>query len=245
MRQLQPIDAAQAERGGRPIIGYRTNATNDRLRRQGIEAGRNSFHVLGRAADLQTDGVPPPRAAALGSLVTLREPAFMRPLRGSDTGQSTVLCHGVALPLQRQARLGWIVCVDLGLFRQGQDQAVRRRRDAPSDAGLGFGGERPPPRPAAPSARRGGPPRRRAIWAFRQPLDPGGARPSPHHVLPGAVAIGDDQLEPAKVLQRADFLCGGGGMPHPRSANHVSASAHQLDQQYSSRRLKGEVDVGE
>jgi uncharacterized protein YcbK (DUF882 family) len=81
-RQVKPIDLrvyfllamAQAEFGGRPIVitsGYRTKATNGRLRRQGIDAARNSFHLLGQAADLQIDGVPPPHVAALGSLLGL------------------------------------------------------------------------------------------------------------------------------------------------------------------------------
>jgi uncharacterized protein YcbK (DUF882 family) len=80
--QVKPIDlrvyyllaVAQAEFGGRPIIitsGYRTRATNDRLRRQGIDAVRNSFHIQGRAADFQIDDVPPARIAALGSTLGL------------------------------------------------------------------------------------------------------------------------------------------------------------------------------
>jgi uncharacterized protein YcbK (DUF882 family) len=76
--QVKPIDLrvyyllamAQAEFGGRPIIitsGYRTKATNERLRRQGVDAVRNSFHIQGRAADIQIHDVPPARIAALGS----------------------------------------------------------------------------------------------------------------------------------------------------------------------------------
>jgi uncharacterized protein YcbK (DUF882 family) len=64
----------QVEFGGRPIIvtsGYRTKATNDRLRRQRIDAARNSFHLSGQAADIRIHGVPPARMAALGSVVGL------------------------------------------------------------------------------------------------------------------------------------------------------------------------------
>jgi hypothetical protein len=78
--QVQPIDLrvyyllamTQLEFGGRPIIvtsGYRTKATNDRVRRQGIDAARNSFHLSGQAADIRIHGVPPARMAALGSML--------------------------------------------------------------------------------------------------------------------------------------------------------------------------------
>jgi uncharacterized protein YcbK (DUF882 family) len=81
-RQVKPIDlrlyyllaVVQAEFGGRPIIitsGYRTKATNDGLRQQGIDAARSSYHLWGRAADIQIHGVPPPRMAALGSMLGL------------------------------------------------------------------------------------------------------------------------------------------------------------------------------
>ena len=80
--QVKPIDLrvyyllaiAQAEFAGRPIIvtsGYRTKSTNDTLRQQGIDAVRNSFHVQGRAADIQIHDVPPVRVAALGSTLNL------------------------------------------------------------------------------------------------------------------------------------------------------------------------------
>jgi len=80
--QVKPIDLrvyyllamAQAEFGGRPIIitsGYRTKATNDRLRREGVDAVRNSFHIHGRAADIQIDDVSPARIAAVGSTLGL------------------------------------------------------------------------------------------------------------------------------------------------------------------------------
>jgi len=78
--QVQPIDLRiyyvlaliQAEFGGRPIVvtsGYRTRATNDRLRQEGIDAARNSFHLHGQAADIKVPGVPFTRIAALGSIL--------------------------------------------------------------------------------------------------------------------------------------------------------------------------------
>jgi uncharacterized protein YcbK (DUF882 family) len=100
-RQIKPIDLrvyfllaiAQAEFGGRPIIitsGYRAKATNDRLRRQGIDAVRNSFHLLGRAADLQIDGVPPPRVAALGSILGLGGVGIYPTFVHLDTGPQRI-----------------------------------------------------------------------------------------------------------------------------------------------------------
>jgi uncharacterized protein YcbK (DUF882 family) len=79
-RQVRPIDLriyyllalVQAEFGGQPILitsGYRTQATNDRLRQQGIDAARNSFHLHGQAADIKIPGVSPPRIAAVGSIL--------------------------------------------------------------------------------------------------------------------------------------------------------------------------------
>jgi uncharacterized protein YcbK (DUF882 family) len=80
--EVKPIDLGvyyllaivQAEFRGRPIMvtsGYRTKATNDHLRLQGIDAARRSFHLFGRAADIQVDGVPTAHLAALGSLLRL------------------------------------------------------------------------------------------------------------------------------------------------------------------------------
>jgi uncharacterized protein YcbK (DUF882 family) len=77
-KEVKPIDLGvydilamvQGEFRGRPIMvtnGYRTKATDDRLRRQGIDAARRSFHLLGRAADIQIDGVPAAHLATLGS----------------------------------------------------------------------------------------------------------------------------------------------------------------------------------
>ena len=79
-RQVRPIDLriyyllalVQAEFGGQPILitsGYRTQATNDWLRQQGIDAARNSFHLHGQAADITIPGVSPPRIAAFGSIL--------------------------------------------------------------------------------------------------------------------------------------------------------------------------------
>jgi uncharacterized protein YcbK (DUF882 family) len=56
------LAVVQAEFGRRPIFvtsGYRTQETNDRLIRQGVDAARNSFHLRGRAVDIQNPGVPP------------------------------------------------------------------------------------------------------------------------------------------------------------------------------------------
>jgi uncharacterized protein YcbK (DUF882 family) len=74
LRVYYLLAALQAEFGGRSIIitsGYRTKATNDELRRQGIDAARNSFHLRGRAVDIQIDRVPPHHMAALGSRLGL------------------------------------------------------------------------------------------------------------------------------------------------------------------------------
>jgi uncharacterized protein YcbK (DUF882 family) len=95
--QVKPIDLrvyyllaiAQAEFGGRPIIitsGYRTKDTNDRLRRQGIDAARNSFHLQGQAADIQIEGVPPARMATLGSILGLGGVGLYATFVHLDTG---------------------------------------------------------------------------------------------------------------------------------------------------------------
>ena len=75
--EVHPIDLrvyyllamAQAQFAGRPIFvtsGYRTEATNERLRRQGIDAARNSFHLRGRAVEIQVPGLGPRTLAKLG-----------------------------------------------------------------------------------------------------------------------------------------------------------------------------------
>jgi uncharacterized protein YcbK (DUF882 family) len=80
--EVHPIDLrvyyllamVQAQFGRRPILvtsGYRTEATNERLRRQGIDAARNSFHLRGCAVDIQMPGVAPASMAELGLLLGL------------------------------------------------------------------------------------------------------------------------------------------------------------------------------
>jgi uncharacterized protein YcbK (DUF882 family) len=80
--EVHPIDLrvyyllamVQAQFGSRPIhvtSGYRTATTNERLRQQGIDAARNSFHLRGRAVDIQISGVAPARMAGLGLLLGL------------------------------------------------------------------------------------------------------------------------------------------------------------------------------
>jgi uncharacterized protein YcbK (DUF882 family) len=79
----------QAELGGQPIIvtsGYRTEATNERLRQQGIDAARNSFHLRGRAADVNIQGVSPARLAMLGSVFGLGGVGLYRDFVHLDTG---------------------------------------------------------------------------------------------------------------------------------------------------------------
>jgi uncharacterized protein YcbK (DUF882 family) len=96
-KQARPIDLAvyyllamaQAEFGGRPIIitsGYRTRTTNDRLRRQGIDAVRRSFHIQGRAADIRIDGVSPAHLATLGSMLGLGGVGLYASFVHLDTG---------------------------------------------------------------------------------------------------------------------------------------------------------------
>ena len=80
--EVHPIDLrvyyllamVQAQFGRRPILvtsGYRIEATNERLRRQGIDAARNSFHLRGCAVDIQVPGVMPASMAGLGLLLGL------------------------------------------------------------------------------------------------------------------------------------------------------------------------------
>jgi uncharacterized protein YcbK (DUF882 family) len=96
-KEVKPIDLGvyyilamvQAEFQGRPIMvtsGYRTKATNDRLKRQGIDAARQSFHLLGRAADIQIDGVPAAHLAALGSNLRLGRVGIYATYIHLDTG---------------------------------------------------------------------------------------------------------------------------------------------------------------
>jgi uncharacterized protein YcbK (DUF882 family) len=64
----------QAQFAERPIFvtsGYRSEATKERLRRQGIDAARNLLHFRGRAVDIQVPGVAPHTLARLGVLLGL------------------------------------------------------------------------------------------------------------------------------------------------------------------------------
>jgi uncharacterized protein YcbK (DUF882 family) len=73
-RHDEVLAMVQAQFDRRPILvtsGYRTEATNERLRRQGIDAARNSFHLRGCAVDIQMPGVAPASMADLGSLLGL------------------------------------------------------------------------------------------------------------------------------------------------------------------------------
>lgn len=74
LRVYYLLAMVQSEFGGRPIFvtsGYRSQATNERLIQRGIDAARNSFHLRGRAVDIQVPGVKPGRMARLGSLLGL------------------------------------------------------------------------------------------------------------------------------------------------------------------------------
>lgn len=74
LRVFYLLAMVQAEFGGRPILvtsGYRTRATNEQLRARGIDAARNSFHLRGRAVDIQISGVAPANMARQGSLLGL------------------------------------------------------------------------------------------------------------------------------------------------------------------------------
>ena len=79
----------QAEFGGRPILvtsAYRTRSTNDWLRSLGIDAARNSFHLRGRAVDIQIPGVAPASIAKLGSLLGLGGVGLYTAFVHLDTG---------------------------------------------------------------------------------------------------------------------------------------------------------------
>jgi uncharacterized protein YcbK (DUF882 family) len=95
--EVNPIDSRiyyllamlQAEFGGRPIIitsGYRTTATNEWLRQQGIDAARNSFHLCGQATDIRIWGMPPARVAELGWLLSLGGVGLYETFVHLDTG---------------------------------------------------------------------------------------------------------------------------------------------------------------
>ena len=95
--EVHPIDLrvyyllamVQDQFGGRPILvtsGYRTRATNERLRREGVDAARNSFHIRGRAADIQVPGVEPRHMASLGLTLGLGGVGFYPTFVHLDTG---------------------------------------------------------------------------------------------------------------------------------------------------------------
>jgi uncharacterized protein YcbK (DUF882 family) len=95
--EVRPIDLRiyyllamlQAEFGGRPIVitsGYRTKATNDRLRAQGLDAPGTSFHILGQATDVQIGGVPPARVGELGRWLGLGGVGIYETFVHLDTG---------------------------------------------------------------------------------------------------------------------------------------------------------------
>jgi uncharacterized protein YcbK (DUF882 family) len=97
VEEVYPIDLRvyyllgllQAALGGRPIIvtsGYRTKATNERLRQQGIDAARNSFHLRGCAADVKVRGMAPARLAMLGSELGLGGVGLYRDFVHLDIG---------------------------------------------------------------------------------------------------------------------------------------------------------------
>lgn len=99
--EVRPIDLRiyyllamlQAEFGGRPIVitsGYRTKATNDRLRAQGLDARRNSFHLLGQATDVQIGGVPARQVAELGWWLGLGGVGIYETFVHLDTGPQRV-----------------------------------------------------------------------------------------------------------------------------------------------------------
>ncbi len=69
VRVYELLWIVQREFGGRTIVvtsGYRTEATNRELRRQGCDAAWNSYHLVARAVDLKVDNVPAARVADVG-----------------------------------------------------------------------------------------------------------------------------------------------------------------------------------
>ena len=65
-----------------------TGATNEWLKSQGIAAGRDSFHLQGRAADVRMSGVPPARLAEFGPLLGLGGVGLYSAFFHLDTDQS-------------------------------------------------------------------------------------------------------------------------------------------------------------
>ena len=100
-KRVRPIDVrvfyllaiVQAEFGGRPILvtsGYRTRSTNERLRAQGIDAARNSFHLRGQAVDIQMPGVAPASMTEVGSSLGLGGVGVYTRFVHLDTGPKRV-----------------------------------------------------------------------------------------------------------------------------------------------------------
>jgi uncharacterized protein YcbK (DUF882 family) len=74
LRVYYILSMVQTRFPGRPILvrsGYRIEVTKERLRPQGIDAARNSFHLRGRAVDVQVPGVAPRTLARLVVLLGL------------------------------------------------------------------------------------------------------------------------------------------------------------------------------
>ena len=93
MRLFYLLAMLQAEFGGRPILvtsGYRTRATNEWLRSQGIGAARDSFHLRGRAVDIKLSGVPLARVAAFGSVLGLGGVGLYGAFVHLDTGPKRI-----------------------------------------------------------------------------------------------------------------------------------------------------------
>ena len=91
LRVYYLLAIVQAQFGGRPIFvtsGYRSHSTNERLRWRGIDAARNSFHLHGRAVDIQIPGVEPRSMARLGLLLGLGGVGAYPTFVHLDTGPS-------------------------------------------------------------------------------------------------------------------------------------------------------------
>ena len=71
-RLIELLRRVQADCGGRTLVvtsGFRTKATNDRLRRRG--AVKNSLHLTGQAVDFYVPGLSPRRVARIAALKRL------------------------------------------------------------------------------------------------------------------------------------------------------------------------------
>ena len=91
LRVYYLLAMVQAQFGRRPILvtsGYRTQRTNEQLRRQGIDAARSSFHLRGQAVDIQIPGVAPSSMAQLGLALGLGGVGVYATFVHLDTGPS-------------------------------------------------------------------------------------------------------------------------------------------------------------